>query len=76
MNAGEFNDFVEDLLHGRRPTATGLRDDEINGVRIAIALYAARSRDTAPSEAFRSDLHRRLAVEFGDPTTEMGQAHV
>lgn len=56
--------FVADLLRGRRPRRFRVEDSEVDEVRTAIMLRAARPGSGAPREEFVTDLHRRLAAEL------------
>jgi cytochrome b6-f complex iron-sulfur subunit len=56
--------FVADLLRGRRPRRFRVQDGEVEEVRTAIMLRAARQGSGAPREEFVTDLHRRLAAEL------------
>jgi len=56
--------FVADLLRGRRPRRFRVEDGEVDELRTAIMLRAARSGSGAPREEFVTDLHRRLAAEL------------
>lgn len=57
--------FVADLLRGRRPRRFRVEADEVDELRAAITLRAARPGSSAPREEFVTDLHRRLARELG-----------
>jgi nitrite reductase/ring-hydroxylating ferredoxin subunit len=56
---------VADLLRGRRPRRFRVRDDEVDEIRTAITLRAARPGSGVPREEFVTDLHQRLAAELG-----------
>jgi nitrite reductase/ring-hydroxylating ferredoxin subunit len=56
--------FVADLLRGRRPRRFRVEDSEVDELRTAILLRAARPGSGAPREEFVTDLHRRLAAEL------------
>ena len=55
--------FIEDLLSGRRPRAFPAEEADVEDLRTAINLRAARPGSGAPREEFVTDLHRRLAAE-------------
>jgi nitrite reductase/ring-hydroxylating ferredoxin subunit/plasmid stabilization system protein ParE len=67
--------FVEDLLNGRRPRAfpaDEATDADIEDLRTAITLRAARPGSGPPREEFVSDLHRRLAAELAGEKSQGG----
>ena len=57
--------YVADLLRGRRPRRFRVEDDEVDEIRTAITLRAARPGSGVPREEFVTDLHQRLAAELG-----------
>ncbi len=59
--------FIEDLLSGRRPRAFPADEADVEDLRTAITLRAARPGSGAPREEFVTELHRRLAAEQGEP---------
>jgi cytochrome b6-f complex iron-sulfur subunit len=65
MTTRRLRRYVENLLRGRRPRPFRVDEDEAADIRTAIALRAARPGSGSPSEEFITDLHRRLAAEFG-----------
>lgn len=66
MNGRDMRRYVEDLLSGRRPRAFTPDDAEVEQIRAAIDLRAARLGAHTPSEEFLSGLHQRLAGELGE----------
>jgi len=62
--------FVADLLRGRRPRSFRAREADVDELRAAIMLRAARPGDAAPSEEFVTDLHRRLTTELAAEPTD------
>jgi nitrite reductase/ring-hydroxylating ferredoxin subunit/plasmid stabilization system protein ParE len=65
--------FIEDLLSGRRPRAFPAQETDVEDLRTAITLRAARPGSGAPREEFVTDLHRRLAAEQAGEEPEGGQ---
>lgn len=57
--------FVESLLRGRRPRRFPVDDADVDTLRAAIELRAARPGSGTPSEEFVADLYRHLARERG-----------
>jgi nitrite reductase/ring-hydroxylating ferredoxin subunit len=70
MKHRRFSAFVDALLGNRRPRRFEPRADDADAMRAAIELRAAQPGATLPSPEFVSDLHRRLADEFGETQTE------
>ncbi|MGH3832262.1 MAG: ubiquinol-cytochrome c reductase iron-sulfur subunit [Pseudonocardiaceae bacterium] len=64
MTARGARRFIADLLRGRRPRPFRARETDVDELRAAIMLRAARPSEQAPSEEFVTDLHRRLATEL------------
>ena len=62
MTARGARRFIEDLLTGRRPRAFPAEEADVQDLRTAITLRAARPGSGAPREEFVTDLHRRLAA--------------
>jgi nitrite reductase/ring-hydroxylating ferredoxin subunit len=58
--------FVDALLGKRRPPSFDARADDADAMRAAIELSAARPGATIPDPEFVSELHSRLAEEFGE----------
>lgn len=56
--------FVADLLRGRRPRSFPAEESDVDQLRAAITLRAARPGSAAPREQFVTDLHRRLSAEL------------
>jgi hypothetical protein len=53
--------FIDALAAGHRPSRFRATSDDVEALRMAIALRAARPGDAAPDETFVSDLHRELS---------------
>ncbi|OBA87618.1 (2Fe-2S)-binding protein [Mycobacteriaceae bacterium 1482268.1] len=58
--------FVGGLLRGRRTEKAHPDDVDVQEMRTAIELRAARTGSDSPREEFVTDLHRRLADHMGD----------
>ncbi len=65
--------FIEDLLSGRRPRSFPAQESDVEDLRTAITLRAARPGSGAPREEFVTDLHRRLAAEHSGEGSAGGQ---
>jgi hypothetical protein len=59
--------FIDALAAGRRPGHFKADPDDVDVLRTAIALRAARPGDDIPDEAFVSDLFTKLTDEAGSP---------
>jgi hypothetical protein len=60
-----FSSFIDALIAGRRPPAFKADPEDVEVLRTAIALRAARPGDATPDEQFVSDLYQSL-VEQAD----------
>jgi hypothetical protein len=56
--------FVDALAGGRRPRSFQAAPEEVEMLRVAIALRAARPGDAIPDLAFVAELHQRLADDL------------
>ena len=63
--------YLDALAAGRRPSPTRAEPEDVELVRTAIALRAARPGDAAPDEQFVSDLYQELAREAASPVTSI-----
>ncbi|HZQ32832.1 MAG TPA: Rieske (2Fe-2S) protein [Mycobacterium sp.] len=66
MTPRKLRNYIDDLLHGRRPRAFRPDDFEAAQIRTAIDLQAARPGADAPRPEFLTDLHQRLSEQFDD----------
>lgn len=66
MNERRVHRFVERLLRGKRPRAFRAEEADVEQLRAAIVLRAARPGNGVPREEFVTGLHRRLAAEMAD----------
>ena len=64
MNTRRVADFVDALLHNRRPKPFEPGADDAEAMRAAIDLRSAQPGAALPDPDFVADLHRRLATEF------------
>src|SRR5580692_1641702 len=53
--------FIDALAAGRRPRSFQADPEDVEMLRVAIALRAARPGDSAPDENFVAELHEQLA---------------
>jgi hypothetical protein len=53
--------FIDSLAAGRRPGPFKAQPEDLDELRMAIALRAARPGDATPDEGFVSDLYQKLA---------------
>ena len=68
--------FIDDLLSGRRPRAfpaDKADETDVQELRTAITLRAARPGSGAPREEFVTELHRRLAAEQSGDQSDDGR---
>lgn len=56
--------FVDALVGGRRPRSFQAAPEEVQVLRVAIALRVARPGEAIPDQAFVAELHERLADEL------------
>ena len=61
MTTRRLSAFIDDLAAGRRPRPIEADAEDIEMLRVAIALRAARPGDAVPDETFVAELHRQLA---------------
>jgi hypothetical protein len=61
--------FIDALSAGRRPESFKADPDDVESLRMAIALRAARPGDAAPDEDFVAELHQQLADQVEAPAT-------
>jgi hypothetical protein len=59
--------FIDALVSGRRPGRFSARPDDVEALRTAIALRAARPGDAQPDEQFVSGLYHELASQARPP---------
>ena len=63
MTGRRLSDFIDALVAGRRPRNYRADPEDVEVLRAAITLRAARPGDAAPDQQFVSDLYERLADE-------------
>jgi hypothetical protein len=61
MNTRRLSAFIDALAAGRRPRPFHADPEEVEMLRVAIALRAARPGDSVPEETFVAELHQQLA---------------
>lgn len=71
MSGRTVRHFVDGLLRGRATQAARPDDDDVQEMRTAIELRAARLGSDSPREQFVSDLHRRLSDALNDDPAEV-----
>ena len=69
MTSRKVSTFIDALSAGRRPEPFKADPDDVESLRMAIALRAARPGDAAPDEDFVAQLHQKLAVQVETPAT-------
>lgn len=69
MTNRRFSAFVDALAVGRRPKRFRAQPEDVEMLRTAIALRAARSGEAAPSEAFVEGLFQQLSEQAKPETT-------
>ena len=65
MTARKVSAFVDAIVHGRRPSRFQVEADDVDVLRAAIELRAARPGDSAPTAAFTDGLFRQLSDQLG-----------
>ena len=63
MTYGRLSAFIDALVSGRRPGRFSADPDDVEVLRTAIALRAARPGDAKPDEEFVSGLYEELASQ-------------
>lgn len=71
MSGRTVRHFVDGLLRGRPTKPARPDDDDVQEMRTAIELRAARLGSDSPQEEFITDLHRRLADALDDDSAEV-----
>jgi hypothetical protein len=61
MSRRKVTAFIDALVAGRRPDSFTAEPDDVDVLRTAIALRAARPGDAIPDQDFVADLHHQLA---------------
>jgi hypothetical protein len=64
MTTRKLSAFVDAIATGRRPKRFRVEPDEVDGLRAAIELRAARPGDSTPSPAFTEGLFRQLSDQL------------
>ena len=64
MTARRLSAFLDALAAGRRPRPFQADPDDVEMIRVAIALRAARPGDAMPDETFVAELHQQLAEDL------------
>jgi hypothetical protein len=70
MTTRRLSAFLDALAAGRRPRSFQADPEEVEMLRVAIALRAARPGDAIPDESFVAELHQQLADDLSpsEPT--------
>jgi hypothetical protein len=64
MTARRLSAFLDALAAGRRPRPFQADPDDVEMIRVAIALRAARPGDAMPDETFVAELHQQLSEDL------------
>ena len=64
MTTRRLSAFLDALAAGRRPRPFHADPDDVEMLRVAIALRAARPGDAMPDETFVAELHEQLAEDL------------
>jgi hypothetical protein len=64
MTTRRLSAFLDALAAGRRPRPFHADPEDVEMLRVAIALRAARPGDSAPDENFVAELHQQLAEDL------------
>ncbi len=67
MTGRRLSAFIDALSAGRRPAPYRAEPDDVEVLRAAIALRAARPGDAAPDDAFVAGLYESLVEESSAP---------
>ena len=67
MTNRRLSGFIDALVSGRRPGRFSAGPDDVEALRTAIALRAARPGDAQPDEQFVSGLYEELALQARPP---------
>ncbi len=68
MSTRRLTAFLDALATGRRPRSFQADPEDVEMLRVAIALRAARPGDAAPDETFVAELHEQLADDLSPST--------
>lgn len=70
MTTRRLSAFIDALAAGRRPRSFRADPEDVEMLRVAIALRAARPGDAVPDETFVAELHEQLADDLSpsEPT--------
>lgn len=68
MTARKLSAFIDSLVSGRRPQRFPAAPDDVEVLRMAIALRAERPGDAQPDEEFVSRLYQELKAQVSSPT--------
>ena len=64
MSTRRLSAFIDALAAGRRPRPFQADPEDVEMLRVAIALRAARPGDAMPDETFVAELHEQLADDL------------
>ena len=64
MTTRRLSNFIDALAAGRRPRSFQADPEDVEMLRVAIALRAARPGDATPDETFLAELHEQLADDM------------
>lgn len=64
MTTRRLSAFIDALAAGRRPRSFQADSEDVEMLRVAIALRAARPGDATPDETFVAELHEQLADDL------------
>lgn len=69
MTARRVSAFIDAIASGRRPNRLQVEPDDVDVLRAAIELRAARPDDSAPTAAFTDGLFQQLSDQLGREVT-------
>jgi hypothetical protein len=75
MNERKLNEYLDALADGQRPGPFEPDQEEVDALRVAIALRAARPGDAVPDDAFVAALHQTLADQ-ADSSSAPANVHL
>ncbi len=71
MTTRRLSAFIDGLAAGRRPRSFQADPDDVEMLRVAIALRAARPGDANPDENFVAELHKQLSDDLNPSETNV-----
>jgi hypothetical protein len=70
MTTRRLSAFIDSIVAGRRPRGFRADAEDVEMLRMAIALRAERPGDAVPNEEYMAALHRQLAADHAGPSEQ------